>query len=110
MPPGVIPAGTPLTAVRTRAAGQYRFSLDGEQRQREMESLKTERAETVAARSTVVQGAKRKLDARRALVEAKRAKMMGGPEALERKRQEHAAERLLQEVSDELKAPHATLS
>ena len=62
-----------------------------------MAALKEQRKETEKARveteqrrgmSAAQEMRKRKLDERRALVEAKRAKMLGGPEAVEKLRAE----------------------
>ncbi|EIW71548.1 hypothetical protein TREMEDRAFT_73338 [Tremella mesenterica DSM 1558] len=87
--------------VRTRGAGAYQFSLDEDARKEQMASLDAQRVETENARAkagnrgglTAAQEMrKRKLDERKALVEAKRTKMLGGAEEVERLRREKATE------------------
>src|SRR5689334_13301863 len=102
-------------AVRTRGAGQYQFSLDEEKRAEQMASLKAQREETETVRQQAgrrggVSAAqavhKRKLDERRALVEAKRAKLLGGQEVVDRLREEKRsaeADNLLREVEQSMK-------
>ncbi len=67
---------------RARAAGAYQFSLDEEERRRQMDELKSVREETERKRkeqergmSPFEIGRKRKLDERRAQIEAKRLKV-----------------------------------
>ncbi|OCF73238.1 hypothetical protein I204_06469 [Kwoniella mangroviensis CBS 8886] len=85
--------------VRVKGAGQYQFSLDEETRAEQMASLASERQETEDARSKAAQSQrkglsaaqearKRKADERKALIEAKRAKMLGGEKEVERLREE----------------------
>jgi hypothetical protein len=71
--------------------------LDEEQRAEQMASLKAQRLQTETARKSASgrvgltkaqEAQKRKLDERRALVEAKRRKAFGGAEQLERAREE----------------------
>ncbi|ORY34772.1 hypothetical protein BCR39DRAFT_514630 [Naematelia encephala] len=97
--------------VRAKGAGQYQFSLDEEQRAEQMASLSTQREETEKARaanrglSAAQEAKKRKLDERKALIEAKRAKLFGGQEITERKREERraaVADDFLQSVEREL--------
>jgi hypothetical protein len=100
--------------VRTKGAGQYQFSLDEEQRAKEMASLDAQRRETEQARGEAVKRGglsaaqeikKRKLDERRAIVEAKRIKLLGGKEEVERMRnekREREAEQFLDSVKAEL--------
>ncbi|KAJ9120118.1 hypothetical protein QFC22_003016 [Naganishia vaughanmartiniae] len=119
--------------VRARAAGHYQFSQDETKRAEQMAALKAERNETQQARderrnqgvgvnempaakgqpagkkmvilTPAQETKKRKLDERRALIEAKRIKMLGGKEGIEKKRQElqdQEAERLLREVESSL--------
>jgi hypothetical protein len=84
--------------VRARGAGAYQFSLDEEERKAQMEALESERRETERRRkeegvdgggdngedndkekgkvlTKAEEGRKRKLDERRALIEAKRIKV-----------------------------------
>ncbi|KAJ9091045.1 hypothetical protein QFC19_009282 [Naganishia cerealis] len=119
--------------VRARAAGHYQFAQDETKRAEQMAALKAEREETQQAREerqsraveveqVAVSGGqpamkktvtltpaqemkKRKMDERRALIEAKRMKMLGGKEGIEKKRQElqdREAEKLLKEVETSL--------
>ncbi|WVO17185.1 hypothetical protein L204_104877 [Cryptococcus depauperatus] len=83
--------------VRTRGAGQYQFSLDENLRAEQQASLKNQRAETQRARTEIEQhggqGAaqdarKRKVEERKAIIAAKRAKMLGGEKEVERLREE----------------------
>ena len=82
--------------VRRRGAGQYQFALDEVKRAEQMASLKAQREETERARRTnassaVMDARKRKLDQRRAFVEAKRSRLLGGDEAVARLRAERKA-------------------
>ncbi|WWC92755.1 uncharacterized protein L201_007714 [Kwoniella dendrophila CBS 6074] len=79
--------------VRVKGAGQYQFSLDEEERAKQMESLASQRKETEIAREQVQQrpglsaaqeARKRKADERKALIEAKRSKLLGGEKEVER--------------------------
>jgi len=81
--------------VRARGAGAYQFSLDEESRAEQMASLGAQRAETESIRqagvergelSAAQQLRKRKLEERKALVDAKRAKLLGGEKEVERMR------------------------
>ncbi|WVW86963.1 hypothetical protein I302_109019 [Kwoniella bestiolae CBS 10118] len=82
--------------VRVKGAGQYQFSLDEETRAEQMASLASQRQETENARlkanqkglSAAQEARKRKVDERKALIEAKRAKMLGGEREVERLRDE----------------------
>jgi large subunit ribosomal protein L24e len=71
-----------------------------------MAELKNARTETETARATMssAQAArKRKLDERRALVDAKRSKLLGGDEEVQRRKtvlREEAAEALLRELDE----------
>lgn len=105
--------GDELTSVRTRGAGAYQFSLDDEERAKQMASLDAERRMTEHARGkmaarglTATQEARRRrLEERRALVEAKRAKLLGGAEkvaALRAQRQAERAEEFLKDLEREL--------
>lgn len=91
---------------RARGAGVYQFSQDEEERARQMDELKRARDETEKKRAESAraeltpaqQAAKRKLDERRALIEAKRQKLLGGTDAVEaarKKAQEKQAEAFL---------------
>lgn len=102
-----------LTTVRTRGAGAYQFSLDEEERAKQMASLDAERRRTEQARGkTAARGMtpaqearKRRLEERRALVEAKRAKLLGGADkvaALRAQRQAERAEEFLKDFEREL--------
>ncbi|KAI9638966.1 uncharacterized protein MKK02DRAFT_41995 [Dioszegia hungarica] len=94
--------------VRTKAAGQYQFSLDEETRARQMEELKAGRLETERAREriqSVLEQRNQKLEARRQLVEAKRVELAGGVEALEAiraKQREAAADSFLDALEEEI--------
>ncbi|WWC65815.1 uncharacterized protein I303_108437 [Kwoniella dejecticola CBS 10117] len=99
--------------VRVRGAGQYQFSLDEDTRAEQMASLASQRKETEQARSQQVQrglsaaqeARKRKADERKALIDAKRAKMLGGPQEVERLREERKkaeADAFLKGLEDEL--------
>ncbi|RXK35450.1 hypothetical protein M231_07305 [Tremella mesenterica] len=102
--------------VRTRGAGAYQFSLDEDARREQMASLDAQRVETENARAKVgyrggltaaQEMRKRKLDERKALVEAKRTKMLGGAEEVERLRREKGqkeADMFLDGVGRELEA------
>lgn len=89
-----------LRAVRNRGAGAYQFSLDEETRLAEKAALDAQRTETEKARaqtekrgmSAAQEAKKRRLDERRALVEAKRAKLLGGAENVARLREKKRAE------------------
>ncbi|KAK4688676.1 hypothetical protein P7C73_g1430, partial [Tremellales sp. Uapishka_1] len=99
--------------VRTRGAGQYQFSLDEEKRAEQMAALGAQRAETERARgaasnrggqSVAQEAKKRKLDERRALIQAKRAKLLGGEEEIARLKQEKnaaAADSFLKDIEEE---------
>ncbi len=105
-----------LSTVRDRAAGAYQFSQDETIRAAQMEALKKQREETEAARrdasertelTAAQESKKRKLDERRALIEAKRQKLLGGKEGVEKKKaemQDKAASRLLEDVEREMGA------
>ncbi|WVQ79226.1 hypothetical protein IAT38_001322 [Cryptococcus sp. DSM 104549] len=100
--------------VRIKAAGQYQFSLDEAQRAEQMASLKAERAETERKRAETVQrnglsaaqeAKKRKVEERRAVIEAKRLKLLGGEEAvakLRKEKEEAAAEAFLKGLEGEM--------
>lgn len=97
-----------------KGAGQYQFSLDEEKRAEQMASLKSQRQETESARedhqkrgglSKAQEVHKRRLDARRELIEAKRAKLYGGQDEVDRirkEKKEQAAERFLKGLEAEL--------
>lgn len=97
-----------LMVVRVKAAGQYQFSLDEDERARQMEELKAQRAETERARQrvhTALEQRNQKLDARRQLLEKKREEKYG-KEELERIRAERRAKEadtLLAEFEKEMK-------
>ena len=90
--------------VRARGAGHYQFSLDDAKRAEQMASLKADRLETERARGVKENAAKRRLDERRALIEAKRRKVMGAGnvDKLREARQEAEAERFLRRMREEL--------
>ncbi|WWC95795.1 hypothetical protein V866_002661 [Kwoniella sp. B9012] len=104
--------------VRVKGAGQYQFSLDEETRAEQMASLASQRQETENARSKATQSQqkglsaaqearKRKADERKALIEAKRAKMLGGEKEVERLREERRqrkTEDFLRNLENELNA------
>jgi hypothetical protein len=74
--------------VRTRAAGQYQFSMDEAERAKQRASLDAQREETSQQRSNArlgqVQAAKkRQLDLRRAEIDAKRARLLGGQQKVD---------------------------
>jgi hypothetical protein len=97
-----------------KGAGQYQFSLDEDKRAEQMASLKSQRLETESARedfhkrgglSKAQEAHKRRLDARRELIEAKRAKLYGGQEEVDRirkEKKEQAAEKFLEGLEAEL--------
>ncbi|WWC73730.1 uncharacterized protein I206_107702 [Kwoniella pini CBS 10737] len=100
--------------VRVKGAGQYQFSLDETTRADQMASLASQRNETEKARSAVAQrglsvaqeARKRKADERKALIDAKRAKMLGGQHEVERLKEEKKrkeADDFLKGLEDELK-------
>lgn len=103
-----------MLSVRTKGAGQYQFSLDEEKRAEQMASLKAQRQETETARdetarrgglSKAQEAHKRRLDARREMLEAKRAKIYGGKDEVERirkEKREQAADKFLQGLEAEL--------
>ncbi|WVR08084.1 hypothetical protein IAU60_005130 [Kwoniella sp. DSM 27419] len=107
--------------VRVKGAGQYQFSLDEEARAEQMASLAEQRKQTESARASsssaqtkgmsAAQLAKqKKMDERKALVEAKRAKLLGGESAVQRLRQEkkaREAEDFLKGLEDELERKSA---
>ncbi|ODN72929.1 hypothetical protein L202_08344 [Cryptococcus amylolentus CBS 6039] len=79
--------------VRVKGAGAYQFSLDEDLRAQQQAALKASRQETEQARAkasqrgglTAAQEArKRKIDERKAMIDAKRAKLLGGEEEVER--------------------------
>ncbi|WVF68486.1 hypothetical protein IAT40_003253 [Kwoniella sp. CBS 6097] len=88
--------------VRVKGAGQYQFSLDEEARAEQMASLSAQRKETESARAQASSAQskglsaaqltrQKKLDERKALIEAKRAKLLGGKENVEKLRTEKKA-------------------
>lgn len=95
--------------IRDRAAGAYQFSLDDDERARQLAELKSQRLETERARAelaekrmTAAQEARqRRIDERMEMLERKREEKYGGKENLARLRREKAereAEALLAEV------------
>ncbi len=100
--------------MRAKGAGQYQFSLDEEKRAEQMASLDAQRTETERARdeagkrgglSLAQEAKKRKIDERKALIEAKRVKLLGGEEEVERLRAEKRAfetDKFLQGLGEEL--------
>ena len=100
--------------VRVKGAGQYQFSLDEDKRAEQMASLKSQRQETETARenhqkragiSKAQEAHKRRLEARWELIEAKRAKLYGGQEEVDRIRKEKkelAADKFLEGLEAEL--------
>lgn len=95
--------------MRTRGAGLYDFSQDATERAEQMASLKAQRKETERAQATASQSSaqaakKRKIEERRALIEAKRKKMMGAEEVdrLREVKRAAEAERLLKGLESEL--------
>jgi len=101
-----------MCAVRTRGAGAYQFSLDDQKRAEQMASLKGQRLETERVRNEaskrVLSGAqeaqKRKVEERRALIEAKRRKVMGGDkvDALREEKRKAEADKFLSGLEKEL--------
>jgi large subunit ribosomal protein L24e len=101
--------------VRVRGAGAYQFSLDEEKRAEQMasldaERLATERAQMEAKRRGGLSAARQaytdRVEARRERVEAKRAKLLGGPEKLaelRRQRREEEATKFLDDFEVELR-------
>lgn len=101
--------------MRVRGAGAYQFSLDEEKRAEQMASLEAERIATEQARSGAMQRGglsaarqahKNRVEKRRDLVEAKRAKLLGGPEKLaelRRQRREEEAVKFFEDFEDELR-------
>lgn len=101
--------------MRVRGAGAYQFSLDEEKRAEQMASLEAERIATEQARteanrrgglSAARQAHKNRIEERRALVEAKRAKLLGGPEKLaelRRQKRERETAKFFEDFEDELR-------
>ncbi|WVQ77721.1 hypothetical protein IAR50_007411 [Cryptococcus sp. DSM 104548] len=101
--------------VRVKGAGAYQFSLDEDIRAQQQAALKASREETEQARArasergglTAAQEArKRKMDERKAMIDAKRAKMLGGEKEVERLREEKKAKEaddFLMELERDLK-------
>lgn len=86
--------------VRVKGAGQYQFSLDGQRRAEQQAALKSQRHETELARAeagrrggiTAAQEArKKKLEQRKAMIEAKRAQLFGGEEEVQMLKEERKA-------------------
>lgn len=100
-----------LIEVRVKAAGQYQFSMDEEERARQMQELKEGRLETEKARErvrTALNTRNERLEARNALLETKRIEMAGGKEALENIRSQQraeAADNFLNELGLDLAKP-----
>ncbi|KAK8849650.1 hypothetical protein IAR55_004985 [Kwoniella newhampshirensis] len=100
--------------VRVKGAGQYQFSLDEEKRAEQMAALDAQRSETEKARAETAQrrgmsaaqeAKKRKMDERKAMIEAKRVKLLGGEKEVERLRAERRAkeaDEFLQGLESEL--------
>ncbi|KLT46559.1 hypothetical protein CC85DRAFT_306233 [Cutaneotrichosporon oleaginosum] len=95
--------------VRVRGAGAYQFSLDEEKRAEQMASLDAERLVTERAQreatkrgglSAARQAYSDRIEARRTLVEAKRAKLLGGPKKLEELRQQRREEEATKLLDD----------
>jgi len=70
-----------------KGAGQYQFSLDETKRAEQMAALASERERTMKARQETTNGfnksledRKRKLDARREMIQAKRIQVLGADE------------------------------
>ncbi|WWD20278.1 hypothetical protein CI109_104754 [Kwoniella shandongensis] len=100
--------------VRVKGAGQYQFSLDEEMRAEQMAALDVQRNETEKARAETAQrrgmsaaqeAKKRKMDERKAMIEAKRVKLLGGEKEVERLR----AEKRAKEADDFLKGLESEL-
>jgi hypothetical protein len=105
-----------------KGAGQYQFSLDEDKRAEQMAALAAEREKTIKARGETSKGfnkamedRKRKLDARRELIQAKRIQVLGREEVekldrerkveldrLEEERKGKEAEDFLKGIQDEL--------
>jgi len=105
-----------------KGAGQYQFSLDEDKRAEQMAALAAEREKTIKAREETSKGfnkamedRKRKLDARRELIQAKRIQVLGKEEVekldrerrvelsrLEEERKEKEAEDFLKGIENEL--------
>nr|KIR88699.1 hypothetical protein I308_00778 [Cryptococcus tetragattii IND107] len=86
--------------VRVKGAGQYQFSLDEQRRAEQQAALKSQRHETELARAeagrrggiTAAQEArKKKLEQRKAMIEAKRAQLFGGEEEVQMLKEERKA-------------------
>lgn len=102
-------------AVRTRGAGAYQFSLDEKQRAEQMASLKGQRVETEVAREaaakrvlTAAQEAKkRQVEERRALIEAKRRKVLGKDKVdeLRESRRQAETDKFLSELEKDWQSP-----
>ncbi|OXB35919.1 hypothetical protein J007_04334 [Cryptococcus neoformans] len=86
--------------VRVKGAGQYQFSLDEQRRAEQQAALKSQRRETELARAeagrrggqTAAQEArKKKLEGRKAMIEAKRIKLFGGEKEVQMLKEERKA-------------------
>ncbi|WVO21560.1 uncharacterized protein IAS62_002869 [Cryptococcus decagattii] len=86
--------------VRVKGAGQYQFSLDEQRRAEQQAALKSQRHETELARAeagrrggiTAAQEArKKKLEQRKAMIEAKRAQLFGGEKEVQMLKEERKA-------------------
>ncbi|WRT69663.1 uncharacterized protein IL334_006653 [Kwoniella shivajii] len=102
--------------VRVKGAGQYQFSLDESLRSEQMASLASQRRETEEARNQSLQSQtkglsaaqearKRKADERKAMIDAKRAKLLGGEKEVERLKEERKkkeTDEFLKGLEDEL--------
>ena len=108
--------------MRVKGAGQYQFSLDEDKRAEQMAALASEREKTIKAREETSKGfnkamedRKRKLDARRELIQAKRIQVLGREEVekldrerkveldrLEEERKGREAEDFLKGIENEL--------
>ncbi|KIR68149.1 hypothetical protein I314_01643 [Cryptococcus bacillisporus CA1873] len=86
--------------VRVKGAGQYQFSLDEQRRAEQQAALKSQRHETELARAeagrrgdiTAAQEArKKKLEQRKAMIEAKRAQLFGGEKEVQILKEERKA-------------------
>ncbi|ALO69294.1 hypothetical protein CNG02930 [Cryptococcus deneoformans JEC21] len=86
--------------VRVKGAGQYQFSLDEQRRAEQQAALKSQRHETELARAeadrrggiTAAQEArKRKLEQRKAMIEAKRIQLFGGEKEVQILKEERRA-------------------
>lgn len=86
--------------VRVKGAGQYQFSLDEQRRAEQQAALKSQRHETELARAeagrrggvTAAQEArKKKLEQRKAMIEAKRAQLFDGEKEVQMLKEERKA-------------------